>query len=73
MDSPDGTLTLFCVEVPEPKTGKLRMHLDIRVDTREHFDRLRSLGARVVERRPEWTVMADPEGNEFCAFGQGAA
>lgn len=73
VDSPDGTLTLFCVEVPEPKTGKLRMHLDIRVDTRERFDRLASLGARVVERRPEWTVMADPEGNEFCAFGGGAA
>jgi hypothetical protein len=73
VDSPDGSLTMFCVEVPEPKIGKLRMHLDVRVDNRDRFDRLLSLGARVVERRAEWTVMADPEGNEFCVFGQGAA
>ncbi|WP_243060195.1 VOC family protein [Nocardioides sp. SR21] len=54
--------------VPEPKTVKNRIHWDVDVaDVRllvEH-------GATIV-REPDdeisWTVLADPEGNEFCAF-----
>jgi len=68
VDSPDGSLTLFCVEVPEPKSGKNRMHLDVRSADPAYFERLVALGATVVARRPEWTVMADPEGNEFCVI-----
>jgi hypothetical protein len=52
--------------VPEPRTVKTRVHLDLRADP----DRLRRLGATVV-RRPDddpWWVLADPDGNEFCAF-----
>jgi hypothetical protein len=66
VDSPDGSLTLLCIEVPEPKVGKNRMHVDIRVTSAEHMNRLLELGASVLGHQPEWTVMADPEGNEFC-------
>jgi Glyoxalase-like domain len=58
--------------VPEPKAAKNRIHFDLRApETMEaEVGRLVALGA-TVERRfdgPEWswTVMRDPEGNEFC-------
>ena len=59
---------LVFVPVPEPKTVKNRIHWDVDVpDVRLLTDR----GARVL-RGPDdeisWTVLADPEGNEFCAF-----
>jgi hypothetical protein len=54
--------------VPEPKTVKNRIHWD--VDTAD-VGLLVGDGARVL-REPgddiSWTVLADPEGNEFCAF-----
>ena len=53
--------------VPEPKTGKNRVHPDLRVD----LERLLALGASVL-REPDdeisWHVLADPSGNEFCCF-----
>ena len=52
-------------EVPEPHTVKNRVHLDIY--TRGLAD-LEALGATVLEQQRDWTVMADPEGGEFCAF-----
>ena len=52
------------LEVPEGKTVKNRVHLDVFSDV----DDLITRGATLVERFPHWTVMADPEGNEFCAF-----
>jgi Glyoxalase-like domain len=61
-------LTLDFVPVPEPKTVKNRVHWDVRA---ADVDALVSRGASVL-RRPDaeidWTVMADPEGNEFCVF-----
>ena len=51
--------------VPEAKSVKHRVHLDIYA--RDLAD-LEALGATVVEPRHRWTVMADPEGGEFCAF-----
>jgi hypothetical protein len=51
--------------VPEPKTAKNRVHLD--VHTAAIAD-LEALGARVLQQQRRWTVMADPEGAEFCAF-----
>ena len=51
--------------VPEAKTVKHRVHLD--VYARDLAD-LEALGATVVEPQRRWTVMADPEGGEFCAF-----
>ena len=55
------------LEVPEGKTVKNRVHLDVFFDV----DTLIASGATVVQRHPHWTVMADPEGNEFCAFAPG--
>ncbi|MEV6651651.1 VOC family protein [Streptomyces sp. NPDC051219] len=65
---------LLFIRVPEGKTVKNRLHLDIQPPsgTRdEQVERLVGLGASVVsDRRTEdglgWVVMADPEGNEFC-------
>jgi hypothetical protein len=73
VDAPDGSLTLFCQKVPEPRTVKNRMHLDLRPASSVEWDRLLALGATVREEHPEWTTMADPEGNEFCVFRQATA
>ena len=55
--------------VPEPKTAKHRVHLDVYASA---VDDLTALGATVVLPASQsgfpWTVMADPEGGEFCAF-----
>jgi hypothetical protein len=57
----------FFVKVPEPKTGKNRLHLDLRAPEFEpELNRLVGLGALVYADLPEWTVLQDPEGNEFC-------
>jgi hypothetical protein len=50
------------------KLAPNRVHLDLRAlsSMDEEVERLRGLGATVVERHPDITVMADPEGNEFC-------
>ena len=53
--------------VPEPKTVKNRIHWDVYA----HVADLEAAGATVLRPKDEeigWTVMADPEGNEFCAF-----
>jgi hypothetical protein len=63
---------LYFVQVPEHKTVKNRLHLDVMPAARpqdEEIARLTGLGARVVsDPRPElgWVILADPEGNEFC-------
>jgi hypothetical protein len=60
--------SLDFVPVPEPKTVKNRIHLDLVTDD---VSALVAAGARVVRPRDEeiaWTVLADPDGNEFCAF-----
>ena len=72
VDPPDASLpTLWFNSVPEPKVGKVRIHLDVNVPNAAGIGRLEGLGARIVESRPSgevWTIMADPEGNEFCVF-----
>ncbi|MEU7768875.1 VOC family protein [Nocardia sp. NPDC049190] len=66
---------LLFQDVPEDKSGKNRLHLDVH---REHGDldalvaRLEGLGAtrvREIDKGPagHWWIMQDPEGNEFCA------
>ncbi|AEV85219.1 glyoxalase [Actinoplanes sp. SE50] len=68
-----GPLMLF-VRVPETKTVKNRLHLDVKPTDRtrdEEVTRLLGLGARPVtdHRRGDgsgWVTLADPEGNEFC-------
>jgi hypothetical protein len=50
--------------VPEPKTVKNRMHWDVYGDVAAFEER----GATRLWDMPRWTVLADPEGNEFCVF-----
>jgi predicted enzyme related to lactoylglutathione lyase len=61
------------VRVPEPKALKNRLHLDLRADgssAEQELARLLAIGARRADvgQGPDvsWTVLADPEGNEFC-------
>jgi hypothetical protein len=64
-----GGPTLWFQQVPEPKTAKNRLHLDLRApdgDIPAEVRRLEGLGARVIGGFEEIVVMADPEGNEFC-------
>jgi Glyoxalase-like domain len=67
-----GKPQLLLQRVPEPKSGKNRMHIDlVAQDLDADVARLVSLGATRGERRrlgdiAEWNVMADPDGNEFC-------
>jgi catechol 2,3-dioxygenase-like lactoylglutathione lyase family enzyme len=69
---PDGAEPrVFLQKVPEPKAGKNRAHFDVAVPAeRAAVDRLAALGARILWREDyqthHWTVLADPEGNEFC-------
>jgi hypothetical protein len=59
-------------KVVEAKTAKNRLHVDLLDEDPSAVDRLISLGATVVAThkigggRHQWTVMQDPEGNEFC-------
>ena len=60
---------LFFQQVPEPKSSKNRVHLDVRAsDMATEKERLIELGARPADEqpRPTFIVMNDPEGNEFC-------
>lgn len=71
-DPDEARPTLLLQQVPEPKTVKNRMHVDLRVpDMTGELARLRGLGASVLrgpfdDRGWLTTVLADPEGNEFC-------
>ncbi len=68
-----GSALLF-VTVPDAKTVKNRVHVDLQPQDRtrdEEVERILALGATVVgdHRNPDgtgWVTMADPEGNEFC-------
>ena len=55
--------------VPEPKTTKNRLHIDVATDD---LDALVAHGATILRAKGDrglgWTVLADPDGNEFCAF-----
>ncbi|GAA0621128.1 VOC family protein [Kutzneria viridogrisea] len=74
LQGPPGSPNLLFVTVPEGKSAKNRVHLDV-VPTGhsrdEEVTRLLGIGATLVDdqRRPDgtgWVVLADPEGNEFC-------
>ncbi|MGH2701256.1 MAG: VOC family protein [Actinomycetota bacterium] len=63
---------LLFARVPEPKSLKNRLHLDLRPeDQAAEVARLEGLGARRVDvgqGDQSWIVLADPEGNEFCVL-----
>ena len=81
VEAPGVEPRLFFQLVPESKTVKNRVHLDLRpVDrTREQeVGRLLALGASQLgdHRRPDgsgWITLADPEGNEFCILSRDPA
>lgn len=69
--------TIDVVPVPEKKTVKNRLHLDLRADgtsTADELQRLLDLGARRTDvgQGPDvtWVVLSDPEGNEFCLLSR---
>jgi predicted enzyme related to lactoylglutathione lyase len=66
---------LVFVPVPDPKTVKNRIHIDLATQSTEHqaelVGRLREIGAVPVDIGQgdvPWVVLADPEGNEFCVL-----
>jgi hypothetical protein len=77
-DPEDRRPPIVLQQVPEPKAGKNRMHLDLWVERKEpEIDRLERIGARRLSGvltspsgQGRWVVMADPEGNEFCVCEQ---
>lgn len=69
-----GKPPLLFQKVPEPKIVKNRVHLDFRAESMaDDVARLVGLGATVIAERCLgdlcWTVLADPDGNEFCVSG----
>jgi predicted enzyme related to lactoylglutathione lyase len=67
--------SLLLQQVPELKTTKNRMHLDLRVpDLAAETERVEALGARRLTEEPmeedgwRWHVLTDPDGNEFCVL-----
>ncbi|KAA9161394.1 VOC family protein [Amycolatopsis acidicola] len=70
---PESGRRILFQRVPEAKTVKNRVHLDVRVgdEKREaEVERLVAAGAKVLYRGSQgpftWVTVADPEGNEFC-------
>ncbi|MET9450771.1 VOC family protein [Streptomyces cinerochromogenes] len=64
---------LVFIPSSEPRTGKLRLHIDVNATDRDQdaeLERLLALGARPADvgqtGTEDWHVLADPEGNEFC-------
>ncbi|GEL25966.1 glyoxalase [Pseudonocardia sulfidoxydans NBRC 16205] len=71
--APGGLPPMLFIRVPEGKTAKNRCHLDLHSADREaSVTQLVELGAERVEDHEiaelglRWTVLRDPEGNEFC-------
>ncbi|MBS2965306.1 VOC family protein [Actinocrinis puniceicyclus] len=70
---PPGRPGFLFIRVPEGKTAKNRIHLDLTQDTTRdaEVERIVALGGVIVQdhRRPDgsgWVYLGDPEGNEFC-------
>lgn len=69
---PDGAnVNVSISQVPEPRVGKNRLHLDLYTDDQKgEVERLLGLGAKRHPRTPEegedFIVLEDPEGNLFC-------
>jgi hypothetical protein len=68
-----GVTTWLFAQVPEPKMAKNRVHVDLASPPgarEDEVNRLIGLGAKRLSDKDEWghrwTVLADPEGNEFC-------
>lgn len=66
-------LVIDFLRVPEPKTLKNRLHIDLRTadiaEATEQALRLGATRADDVYDGGSWQVLRDPEGNEFCLLG----
>src|SRR5437762_618836 len=65
--------TIWFNRVPESKSVKNRVHIDVNLERKEDIDRLVQRGAHLMPPLAatpdeDWAVLLDPEGNEFCAF-----
>ena len=73
-EAPGAMPTLVFCKVPEEKSVKNRLHIDVSPRDREQdaeVERILALGARRIDIGQgdvSWVVMADPEGNEFCVL-----
>jgi hypothetical protein len=65
----DDRMTLDFAPVPEPRTEPNRVHWDVKGPVPDLLAR----GATHLWDQPHWTVLADPEGNEFCVFPPAAS
>ena len=77
VDPEGGKPTLLFITVPEGKTVKNRLHIDVNprnCEQAEEVERLLGLGATLADVGQgddvSWVVMADPEGNEFCVLSK---
>ncbi|TVT46531.1 VOC family protein [Amycolatopsis rhizosphaerae] len=75
---PDSGRRILFQAVPEAKSGKNRVHLDVFVGKEKlesELDRLTAAGATLLHRGQQgpftWVTIADPEGNELCLTGKG--
>jgi hypothetical protein len=60
---------ICCHRIEPPRYGNNRVHLDVTAaDRQAEVARLCALGASVQRHGEDYTVMADPEGNQFCVF-----
>ena len=69
VEGPAGSPRFWFQKVPEPKSTKNRVHVDLACDDfAAELDRLRGLGARPADHQADESlvVLLDPEGNEFC-------
>jgi predicted enzyme related to lactoylglutathione lyase len=71
--SRDNGFVLCFQKVDDPTPGKNRVHLDCSaVDVKAETDRLVAAGATFVASHASdgfaWTVLADPDGNQFCVL-----
>ncbi len=69
LGSRDG-LHVWLTPVSDLQPAPGRVHLDVRLDAAEDIERVIALGAtwRWDDPQRRWTVLADPEGNLFCAL-----
>jgi hypothetical protein len=74
VEAPGVRPRLFFQLVPESKTVKNRVYLDLLSNFFEtEVERLTALGASVLEQHDSHFVLLDPEGNEFCLSRQAAS
>ncbi|SHE82552.1 hypothetical protein SAMN02745157_1021 [Kaistia soli DSM 19436] len=65
LDGPGPTLCFQQMKGPRP--ARNRVHLDLHSPARtQEVARLLGLGARLVRTEKDYTVLRDPEGNQFC-------